>query len=246
MRLQSKGVDHMYEALYEQNKGLVNMLARQYAPLCELDRAVSVEDLAQAGFFALVRAEASYDPDAGRSWAAWAAWNIRCEFNNLLGLRHGHFTRAHTGAVSLDRPVEEDGCALSELIVDESLPDTDAALLLDETRRCVREAVARLKDAGQRQAIRLRALEGRGCRETAALMGTSPARARRLYAQGGVSLARDPRLRAQLCLDERTRFHAHKGVQAFNRDWTSVTEGAALWRVEQREREQGQGNRQQE
>ena len=34
-------------------------------------------------------------------------------------------------------------------------------------------------------------------------------------------------------LDERTRFHAHKGVEAFNRDWTSVTEAAALWRIEQ-------------
>ena len=236
----------MYEALYEQNKGLVNMLARQYARACELDRAVSVEDLTQAGFFALVRAEASYDPGAGKSWAAWAAWNIRCEFNNLLGLRDGHFTRAHTGADSLDRPLDEDGCALSELLADESLPDTDTALLLDETRRSVREAVARMKSAEQRQAVQLHGLEGRNCRETAALMGTSPARVLRLYARGGISLARDPRLRAQLCLDERTRFHAHKGVRAFNRDWTSVTEGAALWRIEQRSRQQATGNRQQE
>lgn len=40
-------------------------------------------------------------------------------------------------------------------------------------------------------------------------------------------------LAADFTLDELTRFHAHKGLTAFNQDWTSVTEGAALWRVEQ-------------
>ena len=48
-------------------------------------------------------------------------------------------------------------------------------------------------------------------------------------------LARDWRLQRLVDLDNRTRFHAHKGVAAFNRDWTSVTEGAALWRIEQRQ-----------
>ena len=237
------GVTEMYETLYEKNKGLIGLLARQYAQACALDRAVSVEDLMQAGFFALVRAEASYDPDAGKTWSAWASWNIRCEFNNLLGLDARHFTRAHTGADSLDRPANDaDGCAMSELLADDNLPEADAALLLDETRRSVREAVARMQDPEQRRAVQLRGLEGRSVQETAVLMGTSLAHVRHLFAQGGASLYSDPRLRAQLCLDERTRFHAHKGVKAFNRDWTSVTEGAALWRIEQQEREQAAGN----
>ena len=47
----------MYESLYAQNKGLLIVLARHYARACELDRAVSEEDLVQAGFLALVRAK---------------------------------------------------------------------------------------------------------------------------------------------------------------------------------------------
>lgn len=33
-------------------------------------------------------------------------------------------------------------------------------------------------------------------------------------------------------LDQATCFYAHKGVSAFNTDWTSVTEAAALWRID--------------
>ena len=62
----------MYEALYEQNRGLLVMMARQYAGACEMDRAVSEEDLVQAGFLALVRAAKTFDRAGGRSWASWA------------------------------------------------------------------------------------------------------------------------------------------------------------------------------
>ena len=79
----------MYESLYAQNKGLLVMLARDYARACELDRAVSEEDLIQAGFLALVRAKRTYDPSGGRSWASWASWHIRREYENALCLRAG-------------------------------------------------------------------------------------------------------------------------------------------------------------
>ena len=226
----------MYEALYEANKGLLKVMARQYARACALDRAVSEEDLLQSGFLALVRAQRTFDPRGGLSWVNWAAWNIRSEFNNLLGLRGGRFTRPHTLADSLDRQVghgAERG-SLGSKLVDENQPEPDEGLLLDEAQKNVHEAVERLADADERRAITLCKLEGRSCREVAGMMGVSAARARRLCANAGLNLVRDEKLREQLALDERTRFHAHKGVEAFNRDWTSVTEGAALWRIEQR------------
>ena len=83
----------MYEKLYEENKGLLRMMARRYARVCALDRAVSVEDLMQAGFVGLMRAAATFDPEAGKSWAGWARWHIRMEFESALGLRHGRFRR---------------------------------------------------------------------------------------------------------------------------------------------------------
>lgn len=229
----------MYEALYAQNRGLLVAMARRYGRLCALDRAVSEEDLTQAGFIALVRAAQSYDPAGGKTWASWAVWHIRRAYEGALGLRNGRFIRAHTGAEALDAPLpgeDGEGATLGELLADESLPEADAALLLDELRQTVREAVDRLADDGQRQAIRLCALEGRSAREAAADMGVSVRRARQLCQRAGTNLARDWRLRRLADLDARTRFHAHKGVAAFNRDWTSVTEGAALFRIEAMEK----------
>lgn len=224
----------MYEALYEQNRGLLVAMARRYAGACAMDRAVSEEDLVQAGFLALVRAAQSYDPAGGRSWAGWAAWHIRRAFDRALCLREGRRIQAHSGADTLDRPVDgADGerSTLGELLADDSLPETDAGLLLDELRQGVRAAVARLEDADERRAVQLCQLESRSCREAADALGVSVDRARRLNARGCDRLRRDWRLRRLVDLDDRTRFHAHKGVAAFNRDWTSVTEAAALWRI---------------
>ena len=108
------------------------------------------------------------------------------------------------------------------------------AELLAELRRSVREAVDRLEDPEQRRVIKLFHLEERSCRNTAALMGVDERQVRQISERARRWLARDWRLQRLADLDDRTRFHAHKGVAAFNRDWTSVTEGAALWRIEQR------------
>jgi len=230
----------VYESLYAQNKGLLIMLARRYARACEMDRAVSQEDLVQAGFLALVRAKRSYDPSGGRSWAGWAAWHIRREYESALCLRAGARIQAHSGADTLDRSVNEDGgsaATLGELLPDDSLPDADAGLLLDELRRDVRAAVARLEDGDERRAVQLCQLEARSCRDAAQVMGISCRQVRQLNHRARERLSRDRRLRRLVDLDDRTRFHAHKGVAAFNRDWTSVTEGAALWRIGEREKE---------
>ena len=234
----------MYEALYDQNRDLLRLLARRYAHACALDRAVSEEDLAQAGVIGLIKAAKTFDESAGKSWAGWASWYIRRECESALGLRAGRFTRAHTAAEALDRPIraeDGDGATLGEALVDDRLPEPDDALLQDELRRGVHDAVNRLPDEGQRRAVRLCKLEGISAGAAAEALGVSAARVRRLYARACVSLSQDPRLRALADMDERTRFHAHKGVQAFNRDWTSVTEAAALWRVEQLERIKSEG-----
>ena len=226
----------MYEALYEQNKGLLIAMARRYAGACEMDRAVSEEDLVQAGFLALVRAEQTFDRAGGRSWAGWATWHIKREFDRTLCLRAGRRIQAHSGADTLDRPLDAaDGerVTVGDLLADDSLPDADAGLLLEELCRDVRAAMDNLAE-DERRAVRLFEVEARGCREAARALGVTPRQALRLNARGCRRLSKDRRLRRLIDLDDRTRFHAHKGVAAFNRDWTSVTEGAALWRIEER------------
>lgn len=234
----------MFEELYAQNRGLLWKLASRWREACERDRAVSVEDLAQAGLFGLVKAAETFDPAAGKSWASWAAWYIIREFENALCLRDGQATRPHTSAVALDAPLSEDGTegvTLGDLLADETLPEIDAGALLDELRQTVRGAVEGLSDGEQRRAVQLYDLEGRSSRETAEALGVPVPRALALRQKAHNTLRRDKRLQdlaSDFILDELTRFYAHKGLTAFERDWTSVTEGAALWRVEQREKRQ--------
>ena len=232
----------MYEELYKQNKRLLWKLANRWREACERDRAVSVDDLAQAGFFGLVKAAQTFAPSAGKPWSSWAAWFIQREFENTLYLRDGKPTRPHTSAAALDAPLSEDsaeGLTLGDLLADENTPDVDAGVILDELRQTVRAAVEEIKHDGQRRAVQLCDLGGRTGREAADALGITEQRAYRLRNAGRQALRRNARmcrLAAELSLDERTRFHAHKGLAAFERDWTSVTEGAALWRIEQREK----------
>lgn len=95
----------MYEELYRDNVRLLWYLARKYAPACALDRAVDVDDLVQAGFFGLIRAKETFDENKGKTWAGWAAWHVKREFEKTLGMREGRFASADAGAVSLDQPL---------------------------------------------------------------------------------------------------------------------------------------------
>jgi len=233
----------MYEALYEQNRRLLYHLANRWAAHWERDPAVSVEDLAQAGFFGLIKAAETFDESAGKAWAGWAAWHVYREFENALGYREGKPTRAHTGALALDAPISVDdseGLTFLDTLPDDSLPDIDAGALLDDLQKQVREAVGRIKDDRQRRVVQMCDLEGKTLQEAAEGLCVSGERVRQVRNKAYKELKRDKRLKALLDdpdrLDELTRFHAHKGVKAFNRDWTNVTEGAALWRVEQREK----------
>lgn len=230
----------MFEELYRQNRGLLWTLANHWREACERDRAVSVDDLAQAGFFGLVNAAQTFDPAAGKPWTSWAAWYITREICAALGYREGRPTKAHTSALALDAPLSEDaeGATLGDSLENKNLPEIDSALLFDEVQRGIRAAVEQLTDEQQRRAIQLHDLGGVTQIETARRLGVSVDRVRRLRRAGHDRLRHNRQLRALADeqLDERTKFHAHKGVAAFERDWTSVTEGAALWRVEQQQR----------
>lgn len=227
----------MYDDLYIENKGLLWKLAMRYRDACTRDRGVDVEDLVQAGFLGLVKARESFDPEAGKGWVSWAAWYVVREFNSALGIREGKARRAHTGAVSLDEPIpgDEDGTSSRlDTLADESLPDADEAIIRDERREAVRAAVARLK-ADRAEAVWLHDLQGMTYEQVGVQMGgISYQKAHNLRTYGFRDLRRDWKL--EKALDEETRFHARKGVTAFLSDWTSVTEEAALWRIDKAER----------
>lgn len=234
----------MYEALYEQNQGLLRALANRWRTACERDRAVSLEDLTQAGFFGLVKAAETFDPSAGKSWSSWATWYIFREFENALCLRDGQALQPHTDAFALDTPIPSEGArgaTYGDMLEDDSLPEIDAGAMLDDLQRTVHEAVNSLHDDAQRRAVQMYDLEGKTIQETAEALAMPATKAHRMRRKALNTLRQDKRLyalRDETTLDELTRFYAHKGLTAFERDWTSVTEGAALWRIEQRQGQQ--------
>lgn len=230
----------MYEDLYEQNKAMLWANARRFRGYCEKDRAVSVEDLVQSGFIGLVEAAKTFDPESGRPWPFHAKWYVIREIYKALGLRgDGEYSRADPGAVSLDNHLTEgdaDSATLGDLLADESLPASDEALLQDELRTSVRDAVAQLTDPRQRRIAELYMIQGQSLAEVADDVGISTAKVLQLYGRALANLARDIRLQALADLDDRTRFYKKKGIRSFNADRTSVTEEQALWRIEQREK----------
>lgn len=211
------------EQLSNKNAGLIHWVARRYLRLCAMDRAAEYEDLVQAGHIGLWKAAETYQRDAGKSWSVWAGWYIAREMRRALS------SALRPVCVSLDAPIgDEDGDTLHDLKADESIPDSDEALLRAEVCRAVREAVERLpEDMGA--SVRAHRLEGVPCAALAEAAGVSADSIRKDIQKGLRLLRRDKELRA-LALDEQTNFYSHKSARQFQSDWTSTVEAAVLWR----------------
>ena len=229
----------MYEKLYEDNRRLLKYVARRYWAACKRDRAVSLEDLEQSGFFGLVKAAETFDPDDKYTWKYWAARGIIREIYKALGYRDGHPIKAHTGALSLDAPLSTDdpeGMTGLDLIEDRSLPEIDEGANLDDLRRIVREAVADLKNERQRDLIQACALDGKPYSEAAETLGISNARVGQIIRDGQRQLAKDKRIQELIDIELRTPYYKRRTLTEFRRTQTSATEAAALWQIEQLER----------
>lgn len=214
------------EELLTENLRLLQWCAWRYRFVCERDPAYSLEDLVNAGFFGLVEAQKTYDAARG-SWAHWAVWHVKRAM-----LRDAGYLR-EADRLSLDRPIAEDAEETFLDVLPSDDPPVEEAAVRASVAEAVRAAVDRLKDARQRDVVRKVYLQGQTLSTTAAEMGCSAAYVQTLARKGLQRLAADRRLRD---LDDRTRFHAYKGVRAFQADWTSVTEAAALWRIKQERR----------
>ena len=238
----------MYEELYSENRGLLHNVARHWSAACKYDRAVSVEDLEQAGFFGLIRASQSYDPDKGTSWPTWAARYISKEMCLALGYRWrpaaedepaGYKpTKAYTGAYSLDTPLltdNPDGMTWADTLTDESLSDADEGVNLEALQRYVREAVERLQNHQQRTVITLCDLQGKPYRVAAKVLGVSVERIRKIRVAAMKNMKNDDMLvkNAETDIELRTPYYEHVTVKKFQTTHTSATEKAALWRLDQ-------------
>ena len=218
---------------------MIRYVAQRFWYACQRDRAVSIEDLEQAGFFGVVKAAETFDETKGISWARWATREIVAEIYKALGYRDGRFTKAHTRACSLDAPlVADDPESMTgvDMLADDTLLDIDAGINLDDLRRLVREAVADLKNDRQRDLIQACALDGKPYREAAADQGISIERVRQIIRDGHRQLQRDRRIRALADIELRVPYHEKRTLATFRVTNTSATEHAALWHMDQLDR----------
>jgi len=221
--------------LYEANRGLIHKTALRYSGMCRRDKAVSIEDLIQEGFFAVSDAARTYKPDCG-AWSSWLLLYLQNTMRAALGIKNGGALRPDCDAVSLDAPLSaedsESGSRL-DLVADPSLPDSDEALLRQEITHGVRAAIGRIDSDRQRRVLIGCELEQRSYGEVAAEIGITASVCRGDRTRGIKALRQDLellRLVQAWELDQRTRFYAYKGARGFQGDWTSTVEAAVLWR----------------
>lgn len=212
-------------SLYEENKGLLYHVAKRYRWACERDPAIDMDDLIQAGYMGLVAAQEAWEPSRG-SWSNVAIMYVKNAMRAALGI-HGSRQRAEHGALSLDRPITEDGdSTLMDTLEDTALPEIDAMLIQNDLQCRVRRAVE------DHPIVKLHDLEGQPIKAISASTGLPADKVVRERRKSFSALRRNMDLRRLIDID--TRYYAHKGIRAFNIDWMSTTEAAAFWRIEAR------------
>lgn len=230
--------------LWEQVECFVALQARKMASKIQGSQGVTVEDLYQCGYLALVAAVESFSPDAGSSFLNWLTFYLRQEFANWGGWRTKHQKNDPLNhAASLDAPIgdgENDNTTLGDLQPDpdghrafEAVEDAEWRLHL---RSALDSALDRIP-AAQSEAIRRRYFQGKTLKEVGAALGVSKERARQLEEMALISL-RTPAVSEPLTvfLEMRTPYFLHVGVQQFHRTQTSAVERIAMFREQLQQR----------
>ena len=217
------------EAVILQYTPLVKKLANRYKGILDMYPSVDLEDLHQAGFIAITRAQRQYDPNGGASFLTYIFPAVKHSMLRTLGVINGHIPER---LISLDdTPTENaEDLSLLDTIEDTSIIPFDDSIIEHETQQEtaaeVRGAVSRLKNPKHREIITRCWLDGQDRTEAAAEMGMSVP----------VLYACDQNARDKLRRDEQLKQYAipffHISVSRFKSTWTSAVEAAVLWREE--------------
>lgn len=211
--------------LWMQVEKLAVRMVKPYLWLAHQNRAVDYEDLMQAAFLGVERAASAYRPDGG-CFTTVMGFYVKNAVRGLLGL-HGRVRREHYEAVSTSTPLGDESTAtIEDTIADDNLPDEDGDMYRDDVIREVRAAIGRL-EMTQAQVIRGYHLEGVKLAVLAEQAGVTIEKVRQIKQKARNNLMMDERLRGFFDEDDCYR---HKSLAAFQRDWTSSTEAAVLWR----------------
>ena len=174
LRIKNGEAEYIPE-LWEQVRRYVEMRARRYAQNME-NHCADVDDLTQAGYFAMLAAVRYYEPERGANFLTCLTWALQNELAAVAGVRSAR-RDATVYADSLDAPLTddpEDG-TLHNLLADSRAQEPFLAVEEESYTRAVHDALETalngLCDVRKQRLIAGMYFEGRTMTEAAELAG---------------------------------------------------------------------------
>ena len=213
------------EMLIKQYEPLLYKISGKYRTILDKYPDIDEDDLLQAGRIVIHRCQSCYDPEQA-SFTTFIYDRCRAAMRNVIGY-HQDGSLPET-PVSLDKalPGDTDEITLMDTIPDPGPgPDvmTEEADEKERTALAVREAVDRLKNEQQREAIRRIWLDEQPRAEAACEMGISK---EYLYS---LEMGGKRNLRRLLRMNEYVMPFFLVGAKRFQSTWTSSVEKSVLW-----------------
>lgn len=225
-KIQAGDQNRMTELWYQVEK-FIAWKAQRIMPTLGDSTVIEVDDLIQAGYFALVSAVATYKPGEG-AFVKWLSFYLQTAFAEAAGYRTEKMQKEPTKhAVSLDQPIADD----SDTTMGEIVPDQIATARMDSIEESVwREQLRQVEQSlidglhwEQRTAIQNHYFQGQSYEQCAATMGVTLGRLRTFMTNGIKELRRSHnknRLKPFLEFD----YYGGTGLTAFQQTGMSVQE----------------------
>lgn len=196
----------------------------KYRWALEMRGDVDEDDLMQAARIGMWEAEKTYRPELGE-WSTYSAFWIRREIRLALGVKRGQLPPPE---IHLDEPITWDAEeTMLDMLADDTMPDIDSGVLMDDRAQIIREAVARLEDQQQREVVEKLYFEEKPGKQVAAEMNLPKCeRVFKIWDNARRRLRRDKYLRElrEVTMD----YHIKVGPSRFNTTHTSAVEEAVM------------------
>lgn len=184
--------------LWQQVERFVAMRARMRARALNGGGGVTVDDLIQSGYIAMLSAVDGFDPEQGMAFIGWLNLALKTAFAEAIGRRSRRqaLDPLHR-AGSLDAPVgdDEDGATVGDLQADPSadagFAEAEARIWGEQLHAALEKALGRLPE-DERTIIIIRFYQGKTVQEAGRILSMSKGTASSLERRALWSLRRSP------------------------------------------------------
>lgn len=230
-----QGRTDLYAELWEQVRRFVEKQARRRYTLTDGLGGVTVDDLMQSGFLALVEAVEYFDPDGGASFIGVLNLHLKSAFSACGGYRTRRRDPLVIGCKSLNDPVKDDdpeGDTLLDLLKDpkDQYESAEEGIYLGQLRRVLDSSISALP-IRQNEILYRHYVRGQTLKEISDELGCSLERVRQMEKSAFSSLQRNSRKNGlREFVDRNTNFYTRVGLNTYNTTHTSAVELLAMHR----------------